>query len=84
MAAELKPAGETSVVVDMVKCDGHGICAWLFSDRIALDDWGFAWVDPAPIATRRQWRAARAAVRACPRRALSLVSAPAPANTVAR
>jgi len=61
-----------SLAVDMVRCDGHGICAWLFPDRISLDEWGFAWVDPTPLATRRQRRAARAAVRACPRRALTL------------
>ena len=84
MAAELNAQPATSVAVDMVKCDGHAICAWLFSDRIALDDWGFAWVDPAPITSSRQLRAARAAVRACPRRALSLVPTPAPANTVAQ
>lgn len=74
-------AAET-LVVDMVKCDGHGICAWLFPDRVGLDDWGYAWVDPAPVQGARQQRAARAAVRACPRRALSLVPAPAAANSV--
>jgi ferredoxin len=77
-----------SLVADMVKCDGHGICAWLFPARVELDDWGYAWVDPAPIELPGQLRAARAAVRACPRRALTLmpmrVPAPAPAHTVAR
>lgn len=63
-----------SLIVDMVKCDGHGICAWLFPDRVDLDEWGFAWLDPTPIDTPSRRRAARAAVRACPRRALSLVS----------
>ena len=61
-----------SLIVDMVKCDGHGICAWLFPDRVDLDEWGFAWIDPAPIDTAGRRRAARAAVRACPRQALSL------------
>ena len=73
-----------SLAIDMVKCDGHGICAWLFPERVQLDAWGLAWGDPAPIVGRRQQRAARAAVRACPRRALSLVPVPAVANTVAR
>jgi ferredoxin len=73
-----------SLTVDMVKCDGHGICAWLFPGRVDLDDWGYAWVDPAPIERRSQLRAAQAAVRACPRLALTLVPRPAPANTVGR
>ena len=63
-----------TLVVDMVKCDGHGICAWLFPDRIGLDDWGYAWVDPTPMDSARQLRSAQAAVRACPRRALRVVS----------
>lgn len=72
------------LTVDMVKCDGHGICALLFADRVQLDEWGFAWVDAAPIVTNRQHRAARAAVRACPRRALTLAPAPAAAISVVR
>lgn len=72
------------LVVDMVKCDGHGICAWLFAERVGLDDWGYAWVDPTPFDTARQRRRAEAAVRACPRRALSVVPAPVPANSVSR
>lgn len=70
--------------VDMTKCDGHGICAWLFPDRVGLDDWGYAWVDPASIDTPRLRRKARAAVRSCPRRALSLTSASAAAIGVNR
>lgn len=75
---------QESLVVDMVKCDGHGICSWLFPDRIGLDDWGYAWVDPAPLETSRQRRAAKAAVRACPRGALTLLPIPAPAHSVNR
>jgi len=71
-----------ALVVDMVKCDGHGICGWLFADRVDLDEWGYAWVDPAPIEAPSAQRAARAAVRACPRRALSLVPVPASPHTV--
>lgn len=73
-----------ALVVDMVKCDGHGICAWLFPDRVGLDDWGYAWVDPAPIESSGQRRRARAAVRACPRRALSLAPALVTAKSVPR
>jgi ferredoxin len=71
-----------SLAVDMVRCEGHGICAWLFPERVGLDDWGYAWVDPEPLATPGQRRAARAAVRACPRRALTWVPAAATANSV--
>jgi ferredoxin len=71
------------LAVDMIKCDGHGICAWLFPDRIRLDDWGYALVDPAPLETHGQRRAARAAIRACPRQALQPVPGPAPARSVA-
>lgn len=77
-------AVQQSLAVDMVRCDGHGICAWLFRERVQLDEWGFAWIDAAPIVNRGDLRAARAAVRACPRQALSLVSSPVSANTVAR
>jgi ferredoxin len=65
--------------VDMVRCAGHAVCAWVFPDRISLDEWGFAHVDTQPITTGREKRRARAAVNACPRRALGVNSAlPAP------
>jgi ferredoxin len=68
-----------SVSVDMVRCTGHGICAWVFPQRVDLDEWGFAHVDPAPVADRSDVRRARRAERACPRRALSVHAAsPAP------
>lgn len=63
---------QETLVVDMVRCDGHGICALLFPDRVGLDDWGYAWVDSEPVDPARR-RAAQAAVRACPRRALRLI-----------
>lgn len=65
-----------SLAVDMVKCDGHGICSWLFPERVDLDEWGYAWVDPAPLESDHDRRAARAAVRACPKKALMLTPAP--------
>ena len=80
----MTPEVHESLVVDMVRCDGHGICAWLFPDRVGLDAWGYAWVDPAPIETPRQRRSAKAAVRACPRSALRLTPIATPANTVTR
>lgn len=73
-----------TLAVDMVRCNGHGICTWLFPQRVGLDDWGFARLDSTPIVSRRDKRAAARAVRACPQRALSLqpVPNPVPANTV--
>lgn len=65
-------SGEAAAVtVDMVRCAGHGICALVLPERIRLDEWGFAHVDPTPVTGRSTARARRAA-RACPRRALSV------------
>ena len=41
------------LVVDPIRCDGRGICAELFPERIALDDWGFPIVDPVSPAPKR-------------------------------
>ena len=65
-----------TVSVDMVRCAGHGICAWLFPERIALDEWGFAHVDPQPVTDRRGRRRARHAAHACPRQALQVNAVP--------
>jgi ferredoxin len=35
--------------VDRIACDGHGLCAELFPERIALDEWGFPLVELKPI-----------------------------------
>lgn len=60
---------ERRLRVDIVACEGIGICAHLAPDVVRVDTWGFPIVDAAPIgrATERQ---AQAAVTACPRRAL--------------
>jgi ferredoxin len=57
--------------VDPIACDGHGLCAQLLPERIALDDWGFPIVDPAPVG-RDLAPHARRAVNACPVLALTL------------
>lgn len=55
--------------VDWTRCDGHGICARLLPESIALDEWGFpiigdiAGLDPSLV---------RTAVSSCPRLALRL------------
>jgi ferredoxin len=59
--------------VDPTACTGHGLCAELLPEHIALDEWGYPVIDgqPLPAATRRP---ARQAVTACPALALALTS----------
>jgi ferredoxin len=64
--------------VNPVACQGHGLCAELFPERIRLDDWGYPIVDPEPIPKGLE-RHARRAVSACPALALALVRAEAAA-----
>lgn len=58
---------------DATRCVGHGICALRF-DKIALDQWGYAVVEPGPLESRRDRRKARRAVAACPEGALRIVA----------
>ncbi|MHB1712887.1 MAG: ferredoxin [Acidimicrobiales bacterium] len=60
------------LVVDPVRCDGHGICMLFFGERVDLDEWGYAVVDPEPFADPQLVRRARRAVAACPENALLL------------
>ncbi len=59
------------IVVDMIMCDGHGVCADLLPERITLDDWGYPIIDPTPIGREIESHARRA-VDACPTLALRL------------
>ena len=59
--------------VDPITCEGHGLCAELFPERIALDDWGYPIVDPTPIPASLAGHARRA-VAACPVLALRLAA----------
>ena len=58
--------------VDPIRCDGHGVCAELFPERISLDDWGYPIVDTAAV-PHRCTADARRAGHACPALALRLV-----------
>ena len=62
--------------VNPIACDGHGLCAELFPERIRLDDWGYPIVDGAPVPRSLEPHAKRA-VAACPALALALVDEPA-------
>ncbi len=57
--------------VDPVGCDGHGLCADLLPEVIALDDWGYPvlLVDEVPPGLEKD---ARRAAAACPKVALLL------------
>jgi ferredoxin len=59
------------LVLDPTACDGHGVCAELFPEGIALDDWGFP-IIAAGIADDHLPHARRA-VSACPALALRMV-----------
>ena len=63
-----------SLRVNPIACEGHGLCAELFPERISLDDWGFPLVDPSPLPPALAGHARRA-VAACPTLALRLVGA---------
>jgi ferredoxin len=61
-----------AVRVNPILCDGHGICAELFPERITLDDWGYPIIDPEPIPPELHEHVRRA-VAACPTLALLLM-----------
>jgi ferredoxin len=60
---------ERTLRVDPIACDGHGLCAELFPERVSLDDWGYPIIDPAPV-SRALERLGSRAIRQCPKRAL--------------
>jgi ferredoxin len=62
------------LTVDPIACTGHGACAELFPERIALDDWGFPMLSDAPVPDELLSHARRA-VAACPTLALRLRAA---------
>ena len=57
--------------IDPIACDGHGLCAELFPEWIALDDWGYPMVGDADVPPELLAHARRAA-DACPTLALLL------------
>ena len=70
-----------SIRVNPIACEGRGLCAELFPERIVLDDWGYPIVDETPIPRSLEHHARRAAAM-CPTLALMLVESEEPANTV--
>jgi ferredoxin len=72
------------LVIDRIACTGHGLCAELFPEHLALDEWGYPIQSPGPIPGALT-RHARRAVAACPALALRLEDSrpatPAPNST---
>lgn len=64
---------EQTIEIDWTRCDGHGMCADLVPDRIALDEWGFPVIHTATV-RRGELKDTRRAVAMCPALALRLES----------
>ncbi len=60
------------LAVDRIACTGHGLCAELFPEHVALDEWGYPIMRAEPVA-HQHVQHARRAVAACPVLALRLV-----------
>lgn len=60
------------LLLDAARCDGHGICALRCPERISLDEWGFAAVDPTAITDAAMLARARRAAAACPEGVLAV------------
>jgi ferredoxin len=58
------------LVLDPSACDGHGLCAELYPEGIALDDWGFPIIKSD--VPDRHLEHARRSQSACPALALRL------------
>lgn len=62
--------------VNPIRCDGRGLCAELFPERIRLDDFGYPMIDARPIPVDLMAHAQRA-VTDCPVLALFFEQDPA-------
>lgn len=59
----------TTVRVDWLRCDAHGVCAEVAPEVFGLDDWGYPVVADGPLEPAAR-RLARRAAAACPVAAL--------------
>jgi ferredoxin len=69
---------QTKLHVDWTRCDGHGACAELLPELLAVDDFGFPVTRSGArdaVVPRQLDEAARHAVRNCPLMALRLYDA---------
>ena len=64
-------AGFDRLAVDPIACTGHGLCAELLPEGIALDEWGYPLLAPGEVPPDLV-RTARKVAAACPTRAFRL------------
>jgi ferredoxin len=69
--------------VNHILCSGHGVCAELLPELVALDEWGYPVITDAVVPAQLA-RAAKRAVTDCPALALRLGRSGGPAVTRAR
>jgi ferredoxin len=62
----------TRIELDPIACDGHGLCAELLPELIALDDWGYPILADGGELPASLERLARRAAGTCPTLALAL------------
>jgi ferredoxin len=67
------PDTSTKLRVNRITCNGHGLCAELLPELIAVDEWGYPVITDAAVPARLM-RAASRAVTDCPALALRLRS----------
>jgi ferredoxin len=67
----MSPTRSETLAVDPIRCTGHGICAELVPELIALDDWGYPILTAPSVPDHLQEHAKRA-VNGCPALALRL------------
>jgi ferredoxin len=58
--------------VNPIACKGHGVCAELLPELVALDEWGYPVIAKTPVPPALDLEARRT-VAACPALALKLV-----------
>jgi len=58
--------------VDIIACDGRGLCAELLPEIVRLDDWGYPIIDKQPF-DERLLPLVKRAEAACPMLALHIV-----------
>ena len=61
----------TTLQVNPIACAGHGLCAELLPELVALDEWGYPVLAGAEVPDSLL-RSARRAVASCPALALAL------------
>ncbi len=57
--------------INPITCEGHGLCAELLPELMALDDWGYPYPMSVPVPPSLESLAGRA-VKACPTLAIQL------------